>query len=245
MTDPLVWFILLMGAPVGSFMAALADRFCAGQSLWTPSRCACCAARIAPYDLIPLASFVWLRGQCRECGARLPWRLFAAEGLGVLCALIAITATAGPVALCAAALLLWSLLGLALTDLRCFRLPDGLNALAFGAGLALAWADPARTLPAAGVGAACGGGALWALRWGYQRLRGREGLGLGDVKLAAVLGAALGAAALPMLGLIASVLALAAAGLGLFGPASRQTAVPFGLFLCLAGAVLFTLPVGF
>ena len=88
------------------------------------------------------------------------------------------------------------------------------------------------------VGGAIGAVTLLALRWGYQGLRGREGLGLGDVKLAAGIGAGLGVLALPWVGLLASLAGLAAAALGVFGRANRDTPLPFGVFLCAAAGLV-------
>ncbi len=236
MGDPLVWLVLLLGAPVGSFMAAFADRLCLGRSIWLPSSCASCGVRLRWRDLIPLFSYPVRRGRCRDCGGRIPARLWLAELLGLLASLVAVAVTQASVDLLALAVVLWCLLGLALCDLACFRLPDALTGLLFVSAVCLAFAE--HRLPEALVGAVTGAGVLWLLRFVYRRLRGREGLGLGDVKLAAGLGAALGPMALPWLGLIASASALIGVSTGAWGGVKRHTALPFGLFLCLGAAAL-------
>lgn len=238
MSDPLVWLILLLGAPVGSFMAAMADRLCEGRSVLAPSRCETCATRLRPWDMVPLVSAVLLRGRCRACGAAFPRRLLLAEILGFVAAMVAVAGSATTGALLALAMFLWLLVGLALADLRCFRLPDVLTGPLFVVGVWLALTDPGRTLPEALGAAGLAAGLLYLLRQGYAWVRGREGLGLGDVKLAAGLGAGLGATALPWLGLIGAAAALLVAASGSFGPLRRTTALPFGLFLCLAAGLL-------
>lgn len=228
-----LWLILLIGAPIGSFMAAFAGRICAGVSLWRPSTCDTCKSRIAPRDLIPIFSYILLRGRCRNCGTKLPFRLFLAELGGFGAAMLAVASSQTLPELLFLAVILWCLLGLALTDLTCFRLPDALTAPLFVAAIGLAWTDPAHSAVNAALSGLLGAMVLFIIRWGYQRLRGQEGLGLGDVKLCAGIGALVGALALPWVGLIAAGTALAAVSLGLFGPADRKTALPFGAFLCL------------
>jgi len=146
----------------------------------------------------------------------------------------------------------WWLLALALADLRVFRLPDPLTgALAvLGVGLMLAgdgsgWPDWPDRLVTSGLGAAAGGGGSFlALRLGYRFMAGREGMGLGDVKLTAGIGAGLGVAALPVVALLAGVSALVVAGLRAWrrGRGLRRTGrVPFGAFLALAAAAVWLL----
>lgn len=239
MTDPVVWFVLLVSGPVGSFLACYADRTCKAASLVTPSRCDMCGAQIATWDLLPVFSWLLLRGRCRACKEPIRRGLFLAELLAIGAACIAIATTRASMDLAIAAIFLWCLLGLALTDFACFRLPDALTLALFLSGMGLAAMDAGRTLAGAAGSAALAATILLGLRMGYKAMRGHEGLGLGDVKLAAGLGAGLGVAALPWLGLIASGCALAAAALGLFGPPQRRTALPFGVFLCLAAAVMY------
>jgi leader peptidase (prepilin peptidase)/N-methyltransferase len=242
MSDAVALLVLLVSAPVGSFLCCYADRTCRGLSLVAPSRCESCAARITPRDLVPVFSWLLLRGRCRVCGARLRPGLLIAEILAFAAALLAVATTRETADLVATVVFLWCLLGLAQADLACFRLPDTLTLALFLAGLALAQADPTRSLAGAAGSGMLAAGLLVALRLGYRALRRQEGLGLGDVKLAAGLGAGLGAVALPWLGLIASASALLAAGLGAFGPPGRQTPVPFGVFLCMAAAAILAGP---
>ncbi len=239
MAEPWGWLVLMLGAPVGSFMAAYADRTCAGRSVLEPSRCNACGARLAVRDLIPVISFVALRGRCRHCDTPLSRWLLWAEIIGLACGIVAVAGAFGALHGAASAVFLWLLLGLAYCDVRCFRLPDALTLCLVLTGAVLTSDDPARVMSDGALGAVAGGGVLLALRVGYRRVRGHDGLGLGDVKLAAGLGFALGGPALPWVGLIAAVSALAAAAMGLFGPLRRTTRMPFGAFLALAGALVW------
>ena len=239
--------LLLLIAPfAGSFLGVLADRLPRGESPVHPrSHCRRCGTALTPRDLLPVLSFALTRGRCRHCGAAIPaWLLhveIAAAGLAVL----AVIAAPSPAGAWASALFLWLLLALAVTDLTRFRLPDPLTAALMVAGSWLALLPGGVGLRSAAAGAAAGVAAFWLLRRIYRRLRGREGLGPGDVKLIAGLGAFAGLRDLPLVILLAALAALAAgltaAALG--RPAGRsplgQRALPFGAALCGAGAALW------
>ena len=227
-------FLLLVSPFVGSFLGVLVLRLPRGEGVVAGrSRCPHCGTTLGPADLVPLLSYLVRRGTCRHCGARLS-RLYPAIELAALgTAAWALWVLPGGGLAWAGAALGWTLLALALIDLRHFLLPDVLTLPLIPAGLALAWwVDPAK-LPAHAIGAAAGFGAFAALAWGYRRLRGREGLGLGDAKLFAAAGAwvswtGLGSvllwAALPALA-VTLVLGLRRGGL------SGRTPLPFGAYL--------------
>ncbi len=222
-------FLLAVGPAVGSFLGTVADRAAAGGSaLAGRSRCDGCGAALAARDLVPLLSWAVLGGRARCCGAALRPALPAVEIAGLAVAAWGLWATAGAglavqVATC---LLGWALLGLALVDLRTLRLPDaGTLPLILG-GLALAAAGLTGPLAAHAAGAALGYAALAGIAWGYRRLRGIDGLGLGDAKLLAAGGAWLGWAAVPSVLLWASLAGLALALAT--GPLAARRAVPFG-----------------
>jgi len=253
----LALLLLLISPAVGSFMALLVDRLPRGESAVRPgSHCRSCARPLRLRDLLPLLSFTLNRGCCRYCGVAIAaWHLYtelAALGLAVLA--LGLGGSAPAIAL--TALALWLLWTLALCDLLWFRLPDILTAAL--ALLALAWAGavqsgliPAplhpllpQTIAAAVTGALFGVASLWLLRLGYQHLRQRAGLGLGDVKLMAGLGGLTGPWLLPHLLLLAALLALAGAVISARHQrralkASR--ALPFGAALCGAAALIWLL----
>lgn len=199
------------------------------------SRCPACGARLGPLDLVPLLSWLALRGRCRHCGAPIgawyPLVELAAAAIGA----IALAALPAPEAWLAA-VLGWWLLALAAIDLLTWLLPDALTLPLVVAGLLVAlWGEPALTSPAgAAIGAAAGYLTLAGIALAYRRLRGREGLGLGDAKLLAAAGAWLGPERLPTTVLAAALLGLAFALLARRGELAPETALPFGPALALA-----------
>jgi leader peptidase (prepilin peptidase)/N-methyltransferase len=248
--DPFLVLLVLVGPFVGSFLGVLADRLPRAQSvIWGRSACRRCKTPLGVADLVPVLSYLWLRGACRHCKAPIaPWLLYleiASAGGAVLAALAAPSAGLAWMW----ALWLWALLVLAVCDLTRFRLPDPLTLALFIVALGLAVMPGGIGLQAALVGAVAGAGSFAALRWGYRALRGREGLGLGDVKLMAGLGAWAGPWDLPMLVLIAALMGLAAGLIGAVvgragGPPLAQRALPFGAALCAAAAVLWVVRAG-
>lgn len=230
---------------IGSFLAVLADRLPRGEDVVCPrSACRQCKNTLRARDLIPIVSFALSAGRCAHCGAPIPpWLLYMeimATGLAVIA--LVLGGTAGEAWLIA--LFLWILLTLAASDLLWFRLPDLLTGalllIALGMAFVLGWPTPALAL----IGAALGSGVFLALRWGYRALRGREGLGMGDVKLMAGLGATLGPYDLPLMLLVAALTALATAAAGRWRSARALSAtrpLPFGAALCAATALIWGL----
>lgn len=191
------------------------------------SRCPACGRTLSPAELVPLLSWLALRGRCRGCGARIgafsPTMELAALGLAAW----AVAVAPGWFGWLGAALG-WVLLALAAIDLRETVLPDALTLPLIAAGLAVAALAFPRPLDHL-IGAALGGAGFAALGWGWQRLTGREALGLGDAKLFAAAGAWLGWQGLPSVLLIA---ALAGLGLALVralaGRGGLDAPLPFG-----------------
>ena len=243
-SDPNTLLLILAGPVAGSFFGLAADRLPRDESIVAPrSHCRACGISLGPRDLVPILSFVLSRGRCRHCGAPIPAWLFYVEilatGLGLIAALLATS----PAEAWAGALLLWLLMALAAADLRHFRLPDLLTGGLFLTAMALAWISGRPSLPEALWGAAIGLGSFLLLRLGYQWLRGREGLGMGDVKLMAGLGAAIGPEMLAHMVLFAALAALAAA-VAQAARSGRRTldaahALPFGAALSAAAAILW------
>ncbi len=258
-------FAIVAGLLLGSFLNVCIARLPQHRSIaWPGSHCPLCKAAIQPIDNIPLLSFLLLRGRCRACRARISWRYPLVEaGLAVLFAFAAVRFGQQPVALIEAAMLSFFLLGLLFMDWETFRLPDSFTlpgavlglaqSLLPGGGLIpslrLARAAP-MALPhwapiiSSLAGALGGAGLLLMIRQLYRLLRRREGMGLGDIKLAALLGAWLGVAGAG-LSLMLAVLLGATAGLLLIARGRQSTAtlrLPFGTFLCVSG--LLTLFLG-
>lgn len=185
--------IALFGLVAGSFAGMASERLPRGLSVVRPgSRCPSCGHALAAWENVPVVSFLWLRGRCRGCGAAIGWRYPLLE-LGTAAAFVwSWQRRGGGWSFVGSAFFLACLLMLAATDLECRQLPDEITLGGWAVGLALAW-RAAGGAPLGALAASFGGAGLLALVGvGYMRLRGREGLGWGDVKMVGMLGAFLG-----------------------------------------------------
>jgi len=201
---------LVLGAIAGSFLATALIRWPQDRSaLGGRSRCDACEAPLGVRDLIPILSFVAMRGRCRHCAAPIDRRHIKVEIAAALIGLIALLAHPLPLA-AISALLGWWLLLIALLDLEQQWLPDRLTLPLIPLGLAAAWADFGPQLVDRAAGAAIGWLVLALIAFAYRRLRGREGMGGGDPKLFAAIGAWLGVWQLPFVLLGAGLAGLAA-----------------------------------
>ena len=228
--------ILLVVAPfIGSFLGLLIERLPVRENVVLGrSRCRACGATLGPLDLFPLLSWLASRGRCRHCHATLGWFHPGIELAALGVALWSVSVVPGWLAWASAGLG-WTLLTLAAIDHRHMILPDALNLPLIPAGLAVAALSPGGGLVDHLVGVAAGAGTLAAVAWGYQWARGREGLGLGDVKLFAAAGAWVGWQGLSSVLLIGAATGLAAACIlarPKGGAGSRQP-VAFGPYLAL------------
>lgn len=235
-------FAAILGLVVGSFLNVVIHRLPRGESLsYPPSRCPRCGAAIRWYDNVPVLSYLLLLGRCRDChGAISPRYPLVEAATGLLFLAAAFKVPQWLWALHAA--VLGSLcLALALIDLEHMILPDALTLPGAAFGLLLAVAGGPTPLLDAAVGTVLGAALPLGIIWVYRVLRGVEGMGFGDVKLLAMLGAFLGwQGMLLTLALAAVAGALVGLGLIVLGKGSRQTELPFGTFLCAAAmAVLF------
>ena len=192
--------------------------------------------------MIPILFFLHQRGRCAHCGGSIPPWLLYIEILATGAALLALLAGGGTVIVLLNALFLWLLIALAASDMLWFRLPDLLTAALALVALVITTQPGGHGLWMGLTGALIGMGSFTAIRWGYYIWRGRQGLGLGDVKLMAGLGAFAGPWDLALLILIAALLALSAAlwRQHIRGRTVRaDLALPFGAALCAAAALLW------
>jgi leader peptidase (prepilin peptidase) / N-methyltransferase len=253
-------FVFLFGLIIGSFLNVCILRIPGGKSIVMPaSACPKCGAAIRPYDNIPVLSYLILGGKCRGCKTRISPMYPLVEFLtGVL--FFACYYTFG----ISVETLKWAafsaiLIVLIFTDIRERILPDVVNYTGLGMGLAFsffvrpedgtaAWLSnhlfqfpppvPVLSLVDALVGAAVGSGLLWLVSEAYFRLRGREGMGLGDVKMMLMAGAFLGAKRTLLTILAGSVLgSLLGVAVILARRKDADYELPFGTFLG-AGALL-------
>jgi leader peptidase (prepilin peptidase)/N-methyltransferase len=228
----------LLGLVVGSFLNVCIYRLPRRESVvWPGSRCGGCGRALSWYENVPVVSWLVLRGRCRTCASAISVTYPLVEPVtGVIFAGGYAVYGFHPLLLVRLAFASM-LVVLFVIDLRHRILPDRITlpgiAIGIGASVVLP-PGPASAL----LGAALGGGLLWAISEGYFRLRGREGLGFGDVKMLAMIGAFLGWEQ-TLLTLFVASLAGSAAGLALI--ASRrgdlQSALPFGTFLAIGAIV--------
>ena len=232
---------LLLGLVVGSFANVCIHRLPRRESVVRPpSRCPGCGALIRPRDNVPVLGFLLLRGRCRSCRAPISWRYPAVEAANGLLWL-ALAALRGPhLQTLVAMALATALLVLSLIDLEHQILPDVLTLPGIAAGLAASAlpGSPVAPLPAAAA-AAAGWLAFAAVAKLYERARGIEGLGQGDWKMAAMLGAFLGWQKMLLTVLLASLTGTVV-GLGAVALRGRDMryALPLGTFLGAAGIVV-------
>jgi leader peptidase (prepilin peptidase)/N-methyltransferase len=228
-------FGFIGGAVTGSFLSVVAHRVPRGESIVGPrSRCASCGAQIAAYDNIPILSWFLLRGRCRHCDERISVRYPLIEiATGLLFALTVLVLHDEPAQLVLGLVFVATLAAITLTDLELRLIPNKILLVSAVAGVALAAGLDPSSLPERAIAAAAAGGFLFAIAFAYPR-----GMGMGDVKLAAVMGLYLGRSVAPalLIGFAAgSVFGLAM--IARHGAAARKQAVPFGPFLALGGVI--------
>ncbi len=200
------------------------------------SRCPHCHTMITAGDNIPVLSYLWLRGRCRHCQVRIPLRYPIIELVsGVLGACAAFHFGAGWSGVFAA-VLTWVLLALAVIDFDTQLLPDVITLPFLWLGLLVNSAGVFVDLRASVCGAAVGYSLLWSVFWLFKLATGKDGMGFGDFKLLAMLGAWLGWQRLPVVLLGASLVG-AVVGLALIALAGRakEKPIPFGPYLACAG----------
>ncbi len=252
---------VLLGLLVGSFLNVCIARMPEDRSVvHPPSHCPACGHNIRPYDNIPVLSWLWLRGQCRDCSSKISvlyplielvvgalfWLLFRRFVPDVFALNAPSLVTFG-----LAAIFVSMLVAMTFVDIRHYIIPDQLSIYAVPVGvlgvvlvaqlggghlaLASGWRDSV-------LGAFIGGGSLGLIMVGYWVVRREEGMGMGDVKLLMMMGAFLGP--LPAIPFILVVSSLAGACVGLpmafLGKKGLRVAMPFGPFLAFAG-ILYVL----
>lgn len=204
------------------------------------SRCGHCHTPIRAFHNVPVVSFVLLRGRCAHCRTAISWQYPAVEIASAVLALVVAWRFGATPFMGFALILSWALLALAVIDLRTQLLPDSLTlpllwlglliSLGHDAGFALV--DPATAI----AGAAAGYLMLWSVFQLFLLVTGKEGMGYGDFKLLAVLGAWLGWQALPIILLLASLSGAIVGGLLMAtGRLGRGNPMPFGPWLAIAG----------
>ncbi|MHC9245585.1 prepilin peptidase [Aeromonas jandaei] len=200
------------------------------------SACPHCGHAITALENIPLLSWLWLKGRCSECQAPISARYPLVELLTALLSVaVAMVISPGWGAL-AALLLTWVLVALTFIDLDKMLLPDQLTLPLLWGGLLFNLSGGFAPLADAVIGAMAGYLVLWSLYWAFKLLTGKEGMGYGDFKLLAALGAWLGWQALPIILLLSSLVG-AIIGISLIALRKHHQGnpIPFGPYLAIAG----------
>jgi len=259
----LPWFALGFGLCIGSFLNVVIHRLprmmerewraecaeLAGQpapqepplSLVAPrSRCPGCGHAITAVENIPLISWAVLRGKCSSCGARISARYPLVELLAGIGAAYSAWRLGPTMAALGAALFVWFTIALAFIDQETGLLPDDLTLPLLWVGLIINLRGAFVPLPEAVTGAVAGYLVLWLVYWGFKLLTGKEGMGYGDFKMNAAVGAFLGWKMLPLVILLSSLVGLAFGALQMFAARGKWDAgfkFHFGPYIAIAALV--------
>jgi leader peptidase (prepilin peptidase) / N-methyltransferase len=242
----LITFVL--GAVVGSFLNVCISRIPKGESvIYPPSHCPKCLAAIRFYCNIPLLSYLFLRGRCDSCGEPISFRYFAVELLMASLGVALFYQFGFGLAFVVGFVFIAALIIISFIDLDVRIVPDVISLPGIVTGLLFAVigryliSDPMEIVPtpvAALIGVLVGGGFLLAVAWVYERFTGVEGMGGGDIKLLAMIGAFLGWPSIPLT-LFFSSLGGSIIGLSIMlaKGVDRRYALPFAPFLCFGALV--------
>lgn len=227
----------IFGLMAGSFLNVVIYRLPLGRSVVKPrSFCPRCGKTISWYENIPVLSWIVLGGKCRKCGASISPRYPAIEILGGLLAVLAVHLHGSWINAAFSYSFLMALLAITMIDWDHRIIPDRISVSFTVIGLAWSFFNPGLSLLSSAAGALAGGGSLWLVGIIYKKVRGVEGMGGGDVKLMAMIGAFLGISLVLPVIVIASLFG-SIYGLSLMRKGGDgQTAVAFGSFLAPAGA---------
>lgn len=203
------------------------------------SRCPACGHRISALENIPIISYLLiLKGKCAGCSAPISARYPIIEALTALLSAYTVWHFGPTIQAAGALLLVWALISLAMIDFDTQLLPDAITLPLLWLGLAFNLGTTYTDLATSVIGAMAGYLALWSVFWLFKLATGKEGMGYGDFKLLAALGAWLGWQMLPTIILLSSVVG-ASVGIALivFGRHGRNIPIPFGPYLAAAGGI--------
>ncbi|MFO7714877.1 prepilin peptidase [Desulfosarcina sp.] len=239
-TLPINILAFIFGACIGSFLNVCIYRIPAALSIVHPgSSCPRCKTPIPFYDNIPIVSYLLLMGKCRSCKTPIAVRYPLVELLGGLLAMTCAISFGPSLHGAVAFVFTATLVVVTFIDIDHRIIPDAISLPGIPIFFLAAFAVPTVTWQASAIGIAAGGGSLFTVAWVYQTITGREGMGGGDIKLLAMIGAMIGwkgilftLFAASAIGTLAGVLAMIQSGKGM------RLAIPFGPFLS-SGAILY------
>jgi leader peptidase (prepilin peptidase)/N-methyltransferase len=231
----------LFGLLVGSFLNVLVHRLPRGESVVSPaSHCPACGAPIRAVDNIPVLSWILLAGRCRTCRAPIPLRYPALELGNAILWMLVVWRARQWAEIAGGIFLVSSCLALAAIDAEFQILPDTITWTGLSVGFVLSFFSNTRTPLSSLGGALLGGGGLFLVAFLYERIAGHEGMGLGDVKMLAMVGAFLGPSGVLVTVLLAS-LSGSVVGIALLAMrrGDRKMRLPFGVFLAIGAVASF------
>ena len=230
-------FAIVLGAVVGSFLNVVIVRLPAEhESIVFPAfRCPKCLQPIKWYDNIPIVSFILLRSKCRSCGTPISWQYPLVELTMALLSLALLFKFGLTYALPIYFAFTAALIVVIVIDYHHKIIPDSISLPGIVIGFACSFINPVITWQHSGIGLLIGGGVLYAVAAGYYLFTRREGMGGGDIKLLAMIGAFLGWQSLPFVVFGSSVLgAVVGIGAMLKQKKGGKTMIPYGPFLSIA-----------
>ena len=241
--------VFIFGTIVGSFLNVCIGRIPNEESVvFPPSHCPKCNASIAFYDNVPLLSYLWLQGKCRACHEGISPRYFVVELLTGLVALALYSRFELSYTFVVSFVFAAALIVVSFIDLSVRIVPDVISLPGIAVGLVFSvigyfvFTDAFEIIPtplSSLIGILVGGGFLLATAWIYEKVTGVDGMGGGDIKLLAMIGAFLGWPSIPVTLFVASVLgSVVGVGLMVATGAGRRLALPFAPFLC-SGALIY------
>jgi leader peptidase (prepilin peptidase)/N-methyltransferase len=232
--------VFLLGCCVGSFLNVCIYRLPQDLSIVAPrSYCPQCRAPIHGYDNIPLVSYLLLRGKCRNCGARISWRYPFVETLAGGFAVALFVKYGLGLSFFSCSAFTAALLVITFIDLDHRIIPDLISLPGIGIGFILSFFEPTLSVKESLIGLLAGGGSLYLVAVAYEALTKREGMGGGDVKLLAMIGAWLGWKAVLFTLFFASLSGTVIGGGAMLAQKQgRHYAIPFGPFLAF-GALAY------
>jgi len=240
---PLVIFYIFaftLGAVVGSFLNVCIYRLPKNESIvFPPSRCPGCGKGIRWYDNVPIISYLLLRGRCRSCGASISIQYPLVELLNALLTLFLFMKSGPSFAFLVLFLFCSAMVVITFIDLEHQIIPDEISLPGIIAGFIFSFFIPQLGWLNSLLGILVGGGSLWLVAWGYEMLTKKEGMGGGDIKLLAMMGAFFGWKAVPFIIFVSSLTgSLIGISVMLAQKKDSKLAIPFGPFLAF-GSVIY------
>ena len=237
----IVIIIFIFGMCIGSFLNVCIYRLPESKSIADPPRSICpsCKSHIRFYDNMPVLSYIWLKGRCRNCNAPISFRYPLVELMNGIVAVALLFKFGLSVESLVYFVFISSLLVITFIDLDHQIIPDIITLPGIPMGLIASFALPTITLKASALGLLIGGGSLWFVAWAYNLIAHRDGMGGGDIKLLAMIGTIIG-----WKGVIFTIFASSVMGscvgitMMLIKGKNMKFAIPFGPFLSI-GAIAY------